>query len=158
MLGKAFQQLRALSATLTGTVGKISQAALAVVRERRLGRSGRAKKMRGVSGRRKKLSEVVVGGGSGRRRLDRNGIAPVGFDAGIAAALKRLEFSLWQLAYAELEACTRLISKKIERAVSKLADSADKSGAVPQAALRAVRAALLGKSQAWEAIKGALAA
>lgn len=49
---KAFQQLRALSATLTGTVGKISQAVPAVVRERRLGRSGRAKKARGVSRRR----------------------------------------------------------------------------------------------------------
>ncbi|MGW1682754.1 hypothetical protein [Saccharopolyspora sp. NPDC002376] len=83
--------------------------------------------------------------------------APAGFDGSMAAALERLEFSLWQLAYAALESCTRLISKKIERVVGKLAESADKSGAVPQAALRAVRAALLGKSPVWEAIKGALA-
>ncbi|TDD50162.1 hypothetical protein [Saccharopolyspora elongata] len=71
--------------------------------------------------------------------------------------MERLENSLLRLVRAAVEACAQLISTKIERAVGKLAERADKSGPVPGAALRAARAALLGKSPVWAAIKGAIA-
>ncbi|MGW5642509.1 hypothetical protein ACWEV3_14525 [Saccharopolyspora sp. NPDC003752] len=80
-----------------------------------------------------------------------------GAPAEVAVALGRLESSLRRLVDAAVEVCAQLISTKVERVVGKLAERADKSGAVPGAALRAVRAAILGKSPVWEAIKGAIA-
>ncbi|MFI0464168.1 hypothetical protein ACH347_08830 [Saccharopolyspora sp. 5N102] len=87
---------------------------------------------------------------------DHNG-APAEVGEGMAVAVERLENSLLRLVRAAVEACAQLISTKIERVVGKLAERADKSGPVPGAALRAVRAAVLGKSPAWAAIKGAIA-
>ncbi|MEV0085479.1 hypothetical protein [Saccharopolyspora sp. NPDC050642] len=87
---------------------------------------------------------------------DRSG-APAEVDEGMAVAVERLENSLLHLVRAVVEACAQLISTKIERVVGKLAERADKSGAVPGIALRAVRAAILGKSPVWAAIKGAIA-